>query len=78
MSAPASLPPTALAARYGVLCVALPFAFAISAPSLSWLTGNLRSTGASTLAVPLNVSIAAIGQITGELTPHPGPCVGES
>ncbi|OJT06332.1 hypothetical protein TRAPUB_2794 [Trametes pubescens] len=61
----ASLPSTALAARYGVLCVALPFAFAISAPSLSWLTANLRSTGASTLAVPLNVSIAAIGQITG-------------
>ncbi|KAI0675233.1 MFS general substrate transporter [Trametes maxima] len=61
----ASLPPTAFAARYGVLCVALSFAFAISAPSLSWLTANLRNTGASTLAVPLNVSIATIGQITG-------------
>ncbi|KAI0329739.1 MFS general substrate transporter [Cubamyces sp. BRFM 1775] len=61
----ALLPPTAYVARYGVLCVALPFAFAISAPCLSWLTANLRNTGATTLAVPLNVSIATIGQITG-------------
>ncbi|KAI8993092.1 MFS general substrate transporter [Trametes punicea] len=61
----ALLPPTAFVARYGVLCIALSFAFAISAPCLSWLTGNLRNTGATTLAVPLNVSIATIGQITG-------------
>ncbi|CDO74469.1 hypothetical protein BN946_scf184979.g24 [Trametes cinnabarina] len=61
----ALLPPTAFVARYGVLCVALPFAFAISAPCLSWLTANLRNTTAITLAVPLNVSIATIGQITG-------------
>ncbi|KAI9060267.1 MFS general substrate transporter [Trametes sanguinea] len=61
----ALLPPTAFVARYAVLCVALPFAFAISAPCLSWLTGNLRNTGAITLAVPLNVSLATIGQIIG-------------
>ncbi|KAI0769698.1 MFS general substrate transporter [Trametes elegans] len=61
----AVLPPDASAARYGVLCVALSFAFAISAPSLSWLTANLRSTGAATLAVPLDISISTIGQIVG-------------
>ncbi|KAI0819999.1 MFS general substrate transporter [Trametes gibbosa] len=70
----ALLPPTAFTARYGVLCVALSFAFAISAPSLSWLTANLRNTGASTLAVPLNVSIATIGQITGTRPPSPWIC----
>ncbi|KAI0745850.1 MFS general substrate transporter [Earliella scabrosa] len=60
-----SLPPTAFTARYGVLCAAVSFAFAISGPTLSWLTGNLRGTGASTLAVPLNGSVATFGQITG-------------
>ncbi|KAI0743512.1 MFS general substrate transporter [Daedaleopsis nitida] len=60
-----SLPATAFTARYAVLCVAVSFAFSIAGPTLSWLTGNLRGTGASTLAVPLNGSVATFGQITG-------------
>lgn len=48
-----------------MLCVAVPFSFAINPPLLSWLTANLRSTGAATLAVPLNVSIGEIGQLIG-------------
>ncbi|KAM5531685.1 hypothetical protein V8D89_014674, partial [Ganoderma adspersum] len=60
-----SLPPTAFTARYAVLCIAVPFAFSISGPTLSWLTANLRGTGASTLAVPLNGSVATFGQIIG-------------
>ncbi|KAI0704979.1 MFS general substrate transporter [Cerioporus squamosus] len=60
-----SLPATAFAARYAVLCIAVSFAFSISGPTLSWLTANLRGTGASTLAVPLNGSFATFGQIVG-------------
>ncbi|PSR97094.1 hypothetical protein PHLCEN_2v4375 [Hermanssonia centrifuga] len=60
-----ALPPDAFTARYGLLCVSVTFAFACVAPILSWLTGNLRNTGASTLAVPLNVSIGQFGQIIG-------------
>ena len=65
-----SLPPTAFTARYAVLCVAVPFAYAISGPTLSWLTGNLRGTGASTLAVPLNGSFSTFGQIIGTFISH--------
>ncbi|GJE95953.1 MFS general substrate transporter [Phanerochaete sordida] len=60
-----ALPSHAFKARYGMLCVAVSFSFASIPPLLSWLTANLRSTGASTLAVPLNVSIGQIGQIVG-------------
>ncbi|TFY69965.1 hypothetical protein EVG20_g2930 [Dentipellis fragilis] len=60
-----ALPSTAFKARYGILCVAASFSFASIPPLLSWLTANLRGTGASTLAVPLNVSIGQIGQIVG-------------
>ncbi|KAJ7590232.1 MFS general substrate transporter [Mycena floridula] len=59
------LHPTAFRARYGVLCVAVTFAFASIPALLSWLTSNLRSTSASTFAVPFNVSTGAIGQIIG-------------
>ena len=62
---PGSLSPTAYTARYALLCVAVSFAFSIAGPMLSWLTGNIRSTGAATLMVPLNVSIATFGQIIG-------------
>lgn len=55
----------AFKARYGLLCVAVPFSFAIQPLLLSWLTANLRSTGATTLAVPMNVSIGQAGQIVG-------------
>ncbi|KAI0314574.1 MFS general substrate transporter [Amylostereum chailletii] len=60
-----ALPPTAFKSRYGVLILAVSFAFASIPPLLSWLTGNLRTTGATTLGVPLNVSIGQIGQIIG-------------
>ncbi|KAI0078004.1 MFS transporter [Panus rudis PR-1116 ss-1] len=60
-----ALPPLAFKARYGLLCVAVSFSFASIPPLLSWLTANLRSTGAATLAVPLNVSIGQFGQIIG-------------
>ncbi|KAJ3542189.1 hypothetical protein NM688_g5998 [Phlebia brevispora] len=55
----------AFKARYGLLCVAVPFSFASIPPLLSWLAANLRNTGAMTLAIPLNVSIGQIGQIVG-------------
>lgn len=60
-----ALPTRAFKARYGLLCIAVSFSFASIPPLLSWLTANLRHTGASTLAVPLNVSIGQIGQIIG-------------
>ncbi|KAI0804654.1 MFS general substrate transporter [Irpex lacteus] len=59
------LPSHAFKARYGLLCVSVAFSFAANPLLLSWLTANLRNTGAATLAVPLNVSIAQIGQIVG-------------
>lgn len=61
-----ALPGNSFKARYGMLCMAVTFSFASIPPLLSWLTANLRSTGASTLAVPLNVSIGQLGQIVGE------------
>lgn len=60
-----ALPSHAFKARYGLLCVAVAFSFASIPPLLSWLTANLRNTGAATLAVPLNVSIGQVGQIIG-------------
>ncbi|THG98012.1 hypothetical protein EW026_g4097 [Hermanssonia centrifuga] len=60
-----ALPSQAFKARYGLLCVAVSFSFASIPPLLSWLTANLKNTGASTLAVPLNVSIGQFGQIVG-------------
>ncbi|KAJ7571965.1 MFS transporter [Mycena floridula] len=61
----AVLHPTAFRARYGVLCIAVSFAFSCFPPVLSWLTSNTRSTSASILAVPCSVSTGAIGQIVG-------------
>ncbi|EKM51587.1 uncharacterized protein PHACADRAFT_212228 [Phanerochaete carnosa HHB-10118-sp] len=59
------LPSHAFKARYGLLCVAVPFTFAIQPLLLSWLTANLRSTDATMLALPLNISIGQAGQIVG-------------
>ena len=67
------LPSHAFKARYGLLCIAVSFSFAAIPPLLSWITANLRSTGAMTLAVPLNVSIGQIGQIIGT-SPQRLPC----
>lgn len=63
-----ALPQSSFKARYGMLCVAVSFSFSSIPPLLSWLTANLRNTGAATLAVPLNVSIGQIGQIVGEFS----------
>ncbi|KAI0739402.1 MFS transporter [Daedaleopsis nitida] len=60
-----ALPPDAFKARYVFLIFALSFSFSCIPPSLSWLTANLRSTGAATLAVPLNVAFGQLGQIIG-------------
>ncbi|KAF9253986.1 hypothetical protein L218DRAFT_1010299 [Marasmius fiardii PR-910] len=34
-------------------------------PLFAWLTGNVRTTTAATLSVPLNVSLGSIGQLLG-------------
>ncbi|KAI1789075.1 MFS transporter [Ganoderma leucocontextum] len=60
-----ALPAESFKLRYVFFIIALSFAFACIPPLLSWLTANLRGTGAATLAVPLNVSIGQIGQIIG-------------
>jgi len=60
-----SLPSHEFKARYGLLCLAVTFAFASIPPLLSWLTANLKHTGASMLATALNVSIGQIGQVVG-------------
>ena len=63
-----ALPPHAFKARYGFLCIAVSFSFPAGPLLLSWLTANLRNTGASTLAIPMNVSVGQIGQIAGTQT----------
>ncbi|ESK83748.1 mfs [Moniliophthora roreri MCA 2997] len=60
-----ALEPREFKARYGVLCVAVSFSFASIPPLLSWLTANLKTTAATTLAVPMNVSFGGVGQIIG-------------
>ncbi|KAI0755689.1 MFS transporter [Fomes fomentarius] len=60
-----AIPAESFTLRYVFFIIALSFSFACIPPLLSWLTANLRSTGASTLAVPLNVSIGQVGQIIG-------------
>ncbi|EKM51125.1 uncharacterized protein PHACADRAFT_213026 [Phanerochaete carnosa HHB-10118-sp] len=59
------LPSDAFKARYGLLCVAVPFSFAMEPSLLSWLTANVRGTSAATLAVPMNLASGQIGQIVG-------------
>ncbi|EJF62070.1 MFS transporter [Dichomitus squalens LYAD-421 SS1] len=60
-----ALPPDAFVTRYVFLCIALSFSFACNPTSMSWLTANLRSTGAATLAIPLCVAFGQLGQIIG-------------
>ncbi|KAA1470856.1 MFS general substrate transporter [Dentipellis sp. KUC8613] len=56
---------TAFKTRYGMLCIGSSFSYASIPPLLTWLTANLRSTSAITLAVALNVTLGTIGQIIG-------------
>jgi len=61
----AVLPPDSYLARYLMLIIACSGSFACIAPLLGWITGNLHSTSAAGLAIALNVSFGAPGQIVG-------------
>ncbi|PNY26246.1 transporter, partial [Tolypocladium capitatum] len=51
--------------RYGCLIVAASGAFSCIPPLLGWLSANLHSTAAIGLAIALNISMGAPGQIVG-------------
>ncbi|TPX13849.1 uncharacterized protein E0L32_005793 [Thyridium curvatum] len=63
--ASAALPPTMYTQRYGCLIVAASGAFACIPPLLGWLSSNLHTTAAIGLAIALNISMGAPGQIVG-------------
>jgi hypothetical protein len=51
--------------RYGCLIVAACGAFACIPPLLGWLSSNLQNTASIGLAIALNISMGAPGQIVG-------------
>lgn len=51
--------------RYGCLIVAASGSFACIPPLLGWLSSNIHSTSAAGLAIALNISFGAPGQIVG-------------
>ncbi|OAQ78067.1 MFS transporter [Purpureocillium lilacinum] len=61
----ALLPAHSYTQRYGCLIVAASGAFSCIPPLLGWLSSNLHSTAAIGLAIALNVSMGAPGQIVG-------------
>ncbi|KAL1647835.1 hypothetical protein SLS58_002636 [Diplodia intermedia] len=63
--ASATLPPHAYLQRYGCLIVATSGTFSCIPPLLGWLSSNMFNTAATGLAIALNVSFGAPGQITG-------------
>lgn len=63
--ASAILPPHAYLQRYGCLLVATSGAFSCIPPLLGWLSSNMFNTAATGLAIALNVSFGAPGQIAG-------------
>ncbi|KAM0325170.1 hypothetical protein ACHAQA_007709 [Verticillium albo-atrum] len=63
--ASATLPATAYTARYVCLIIAACGTFATIPILLGWLSANLRSTSAQGLALALNISFGAPGQILG-------------
>ncbi|KAK5132714.1 hypothetical protein LTR08_008680 [Meristemomyces frigidus] len=63
--ASAVLPPDAYSQRYGCLIVGASGAFACIPPLLGWLSSNLFSTSAVGLAIAMNISFGAPGQIVG-------------
>ncbi|KAL5333186.1 major facilitator superfamily domain-containing protein [Aspergillus crustosus] len=63
--ASAVLPADAYLHRYGCLIVATSGSFACIPPLLGWLSSNLRSTAGTGLAIALNISFGAPGQIVG-------------
>ncbi|KAF5721331.1 tartrate transporter [Fusarium globosum] len=63
--ASATLPADSYSPRYGCLIVAACGSFACIPPLLGWLSSNLHSTAAIGLAIALNISMGAPGQIVG-------------
>lgn len=63
--ASATLPEDAYKSRYGTLIIACAGAFSCIPPLLGWLSCNMRSTATTGLAVALNISFGAPGQIVG-------------
>ncbi|RFU79841.1 mfs transporter [Trichoderma arundinaceum] len=63
--ASATLPADHFASRYGCLIIAACGSFACIPPLLGWLSANLYSTAAIGLAIALNISMGAPGQIVG-------------
>lgn len=61
----ALLPAHSYSARYGFLIIAASGAFSCIPPLLGWLSSNLHTTGAAGLAIALNISFGAPGQIAG-------------
>ena len=61
----ALLPPTSYTARYACLIVACCGTFATVPVLIGWLSANLHSTSAQGLALALNISFGAPGQIAG-------------
>ncbi|KAK4948988.1 hypothetical protein LTR10_012361 [Elasticomyces elasticus] len=61
----AVLPADAYSHRYGCLIVAASGAFSCIPPLLGWLSSNLFSTAAVGLAIAMNISFGAPGQIVG-------------
>ena len=58
-------PLTVPQSRYGCLIVAASGAFSCIPPLLGWLSSNLHSTAGAGLAIALNISFGAPGQIVG-------------
>ncbi|KAJ6578733.1 MFS transporter [Mycena vulgaris] len=63
--ASALLPADAFLPRYGCLIVASAGSFSCIPPLLGWLSSNVYSTSAAGLAIALNISFGAPGQIVG-------------
>ena len=63
--ASALLPADAYQSRYGCLIVAASGAFSCIPPLLGWLSSNVHNTSAAGLAIAMNVSFGAPGQIIG-------------
>ncbi|KAL4937981.1 hypothetical protein BDV06DRAFT_226439 [Aspergillus oleicola] len=63
--ASAVLPADAYLSRYGCLILATAGSFGCIPPLLGWLSANIRSTAGTGLAIALNVSFGAPGQIVG-------------
>ncbi|KAG6001239.1 hypothetical protein E4U43_001375 [Claviceps pusilla] len=61
----AVLPPHYYTQRYGCLILAASGSFACIPPLLGWLSSNLHTTAAIGLAIAVNVSMGAPGQIVG-------------